>query len=377
MIAVRTWRPTRIFRSLGMTMKYTPEQHLKAARAIRRQAKGQPDPLKKDRLEMAANCHQATAKLARLSARSLSKAALSKASLSAGRSRLRKVDFDAAFDAGLDDTFGAKQPQREEFRRPAEKPEAAPEAETDPSFLTGMSPETRRVWDAADRQADKDIAVQLGRRIDKMRKAGNAARANELEAKLDGILQAIGVREHDRNAAFSAGATESRPRASGPVRGFTAEEMAEIVKRGRARGKTYAGFDEPREAPKAEPERRATPSPTPPRTSARAWRRRGRAAKHAGAGLKDVLKGLNELFGGGAKFSSGLTFDDETYAKAKPFFISGAKHFVEAGRGLGETVKLLVRWLAQNGMDREAVERMRPYVRRFMEDFENGAVNLE
>ena len=102
-----------------------------------------------------------------------------------------------------------------------------------------------------------------------------------------------------------------------------------------------------------------------------------RAAKHAGAGLKDVLKGLNELFGGGAKFSSGLTFDDETYAKAKPFFISGAKHFGEAGRGVGETVKLLIRWLAQNGMDREAVERMRPYVRRFMEDLDSGAVNLD
>ena len=221
-----------------------------------------------------------------------------------------EVDFDAAFDAALDDTFGAKPepqpkaaPQREEFRRPAEKPEA----ETDPSFLTGMSPEMRKVWDAADRPADKQIAVHLGRRIDKMRKAGNTDRAKQLETKLDGILQAIGVREHDRDAAFSAGATESRPQPSGSVRGFTAEEMAEMVRRGRARGKTYAGFDEPREKPKPkpEPERKGNAF-----TNAAEDIGEGisdaavRAAKHAGVGLKDVLKGLDKLFGSGTAANS-------------------------------------------------------------------------
>ena len=130
---------------------------------------------------MAANCHQATAKLARLSAAQPEQGSAVEGEPQRRPEPAQKVDFDAAFDAGLDDTFGAKPAAKaaraEEFRRPAEKPEAAPEAETAPSFLTGMSPEARRVWDAADRQADKDIAVQLGRRIDKMRKAGNAARA--------------------------------------------------------------------------------------------------------------------------------------------------------------------------------------------------------
>ena len=69
-----------------------------------------------------------------------------------------------------------------------------------------------------------------------------------------------------------------------------------------------------------------------------------------------------------AKLSSGQTFDEETYRKAVPFFKAGIAHFAEAGRDVATMVKHLVRYLAQNGMDRTAIDNMRPYVRRFIED---------
>lgn len=65
-------------------------------------------------------------------------------------------------------------------------------------------------------------------------------------------------------------------------------------------------------------------------------------------------------------FSS--SFDEETYKKALPFFKAGTAHFEDAASDVAGMVKCLVRHLAQNGMSSDAIERMRPYVRRFIED---------
>jgi hypothetical protein len=78
---------------------------------------------------------------------------------------------------------------------------------------------------------------------------------------------------------------------------------------------------------KAKREKAEQPAPAP-RTAAEAG---ASAAQNAAMGLKDIADGLNALFGTPGKLSSGLTFDEDTYAKAKPLFAAGVRHFAQAG----------------------------------------------
>jgi hypothetical protein len=93
------------------------------------------------------------------------------------------------------------------------------------------------------------------------------------------------------------------------------------------------------------------------------------AATNVAEGADAAIKGLMELFGGkGAKLSSGFTFDEETYAKAKPLFKQAITKFAAAGRDVAEMVQRLVHHMVQLGMSREAIQAMRPYVVRFVAD---------
>jgi len=69
------------------------------------------------------------------------------------------------------------------------------------------------------------------------------------------------------------------------------------------------------------------------------------------------MEALGELFGGANKLSMGITFDEETYAKAKPHFQRMWKHAKGAGYTLIELVDHIV---AQFG------EVVKLYVARFM-----------
>ena len=78
------------------------------------------------------------------------------------------------------------------------------------------------------------------------------------------------------------------------------------------------------------------------------------------------------------QFNSGLAFDEKTYEQAKPLFISGVKHFAQAGAGIADLVKALVRALVkEHGMSREGVENMRLYINRFMQDVNAGVITLD
>ncbi|MEE9873718.1 MAG: hypothetical protein PBV86_23490 [Delftia lacustris] len=57
------------------------------------------------------------------------------------------------------------------------------------------------------------------------------------------------------------------------------------------------------------------------------------AAKNAGAGLAAAIDGLGELFGGAA-LGLGLSFDEQTYAKAKPLFAQAVANLQDAGTDL-------------------------------------------
>lgn len=93
-----------------------------------------------------------------------------------------------------------------------------------------------------------------------------------------------------------------------------------------------------------------------------------------GAG-KEALTGLVKLFGtSGGKMNSGLTFDEETYAKAKPHFEQMLRDFQAAGRDLRDLIAELVRLLGTGA---------KPYIIRFARDLrearsdEQGTVRVE
>ena len=100
------------------------------------------------------------------------------------------------------------------------------------------------------------------------------------------------------------------------------------------------------------------------------------AVKNVGMSIEDAAKGLNALFGGKNKLSSGFTFDEGDYEKAKPFFRAAVAHLGEAAKDMKDLALALVRALANAGLNREAAQNMRPYLLRFMEDVRAGKIAL-
>ena len=96
-------------------------------------------------------------------------------------------------------------------------------------------------------------------------------------------------------------------------------------------------------------------------------------------GIDDVAAGLKGLFGdeGLGEPERAITpFSDETYRKALPFFKAGVAHFAAGTTDLPTMIRSLVKHLAGAGMDRAAIEKMKPYIRRFTEDVAAGRENL-
>ncbi len=101
------------------------------------------------------------------------------------------------------------------------------------------------------------------------------------------------------------------------------------------------------------------------------------AIKNAAMGLDDVTKGLAELFGAKpGKMHSGLSFDEEQYKAAVPLFKSGLAHFKQAGRDLAAMMNALVKHLLAS-LPAETVQRMKPYVVRFLADVRDGRITLD
>lgn len=97
------------------------------------------------------------------------------------------------------------------------------------------------------------------------------------------------------------------------------------------------------------------------------------AAGNTAKGLDEASKGLLELFGGGKTVGSGPAFDPDTYEKAKPHFRAAFAHFQAAADDVSAMAVALVRHLKNKmGFNREAIENMRPYLVRFMDDVKAG-----
>jgi 2'-5' RNA ligase len=104
------------------------------------------------------------------------------------------------------------------------------------------------------------------------------------------------------------------------------------------------------------------------------------SAKEAIKGLDDVAKGLSELFGGGGNknFSGGIAFDQETYAKAKPYFQEAYAHFKGSAKNAADALKLLLNELkSRYGFDENTIEALRPYAERYANDSDPQARDAE
>lgn len=101
------------------------------------------------------------------------------------------------------------------------------------------------------------------------------------------------------------------------------------------------------------------------------------AAKNTAQGMGEIVQGLEALFGSKNKLSSGFTFDEESYAKALPLFKAAVTHLGEAVSDMREVVRALIKKFREEGMSRDALEGMAPYLKRFAEDVTAGKISLE
>jgi hypothetical protein len=101
------------------------------------------------------------------------------------------------------------------------------------------------------------------------------------------------------------------------------------------------------------------------------------AASNAAASADAALSALSTLFNSKGRPGSGFTFDEETYAKAKPLFIQAAQKFAAFKDDIAELVRRMVVDMRTNfGLTREGMEAMKPYMRRFVDDVKAGAIDV-
>lgn len=97
----------------------------------------------------------------------------------------------------------------------------------------------------------------------------------------------------------------------------------------------------------------------------------GAIAKSMGVNMSkagmNALEGLTQLFGGPGRLNSGLSFDEETYAKAKPYFAAAMADVQAAGKDLRDFIRAL---LSSFG------DGVKPYILRYAQDLKQEQQNV-
>lgn len=95
------------------------------------------------------------------------------------------------------------------------------------------------------------------------------------------------------------------------------------------------------------------------------------AAKNTAEGLTNAIDGLGALFGGKpGQLNSGLAFDEETYAKAKPLFQAAIANLGDAGKDMKEAMRAVVRMVLDK-FGAGVAQNMKPYVVHFISEVQN------
>ena len=112
--------------------------------------------------------------------------------------------------------------------------------------------------------------------------------------------------------------------------------------------------------------RPAGPGPGTTRTPGQAA---ASAARNTAQGLTNAIDGLGALFGANSpgRLGSGPTFDEETYAKAKPLFQAALANMKDAAADIREAMRAIVRMVLDK-FGEVVTRNMQPYVVRFVRD---------
>ena len=94
------------------------------------------------------------------------------------------------------------------------------------------------------------------------------------------------------------------------------------------------------------------------------------AAKNTASALGNAIDGLGALFGGAGKLGSGLSFDENTYAKAKPLFKQAVENLGDAGTDLKEAMRAVIR-MVMDKFGAQTAGAMKPYVVKFIQDMKD------
>lgn len=238
-------------------------------------------------------------------------------------------DIDAMFDDALADAIGEQQTGDAEPAATAEAPAATAVATEQPANQEAMA-----------ESLEDELRAQK-KRVQRLR-GGDATKIKAAEARLRAMRQSI----------FDAEDKWVPDARNGDQEALTKLEEA--------------GFADTADAIRAF-------APAAPRTAGKALKS---AAKNAASALDDAINGLGKLFGGGGRLSSGLTFDEETYAKAKPLFIAAAANIRAASRDLRDVMKAVVDMVVER-FGADTAKNMKPYVTQFVKDVRDGKVQLE
>lgn len=103
------------------------------------------------------------------------------------------------------------------------------------------------------------------------------------------------------------------------------------------------------------------------------------ALKNTRAGLEEAGKGLLTMFDPKKFKTAGIpSFDEKTYADARPMFIQAIAHFKMAGQDTRSAIKSLLTYLKEElGASAETIFNMKPYIVRFAGELEKGEVKFE
>lgn len=259
---------------------------------------------------------------------------------------------DAYLDAMFDDAVAAK-------KQGDAKPEAAPVAQAATVKKPKAAQKTREQVEAGIASALDGQWVEpkkVGDRVAATLKAddGKELRVALYQKKRGGPVFAEHLSETMYGPVFTEYKIEGGTLKKGKVRQDFAGKASES--NARAKETFEAGF--------------TTPAKT---EAAKAAESLTSAAKNTAAGLTAAIDGLGELFGGAGKINSGLTFDEETYAKAKPLFKQAIAHLGDAGSDLKQAMQAIVN-MVMDKFGEEATQRMKPYVVRFVSDVRDGIV---
>lgn len=238
-------------------------------------------------------------------------------------------DIDAMFDDALADAIGEQRTGEAEPTATAEAPAA-----------TAVTTEQPANQEAMAESLEDELRAQK-KRVQRLR-GGDATKLKVAEARLRAMRQSIFDAEDKWVPAARNGDQEALTKL---------EE---------------AGFADTADAIRAF-------APAAPRTAGKALKS---AAKNAASALDDAINGLGKLFGGSGRLSSGLTFDEETYAKAKPLFIAAAANIRAASRDLRDVMKAVVDMVVER-FGADTAKNMKPYVTQFVKDVRDGKVQLE